>query len=349
MTQSGKSWHRWVIFCGLIGVLIYAIVIPVVWQFWPWNPNQPAIIELTPATFLEKINQRLIEFFFAFLFFFTGATVGSFLNVVAYRMPRGQSVVFQPSRCPSCDRRLSPRENIPVFGWLLLNGKCRFCGIAISPRYPIVEAITGIVFLILYFVQLISGGANLPNWTVYPYKGVIWILLYTKWDMLALYFYHSMLFTWLIIFALFAWDRQPVPRRSLIIGTMILLIPQLLLPYLNLYTFRFGLNETFNIAATAAIGGTTGWFAAVLLKLVTRKSDWKKSLYLQEPISAALMFTGLTLGVRALAGILLMLVIWRSFCWVTRLQFFWHSIPLVGWWAILALIHHSYWRQIVGQ
>ncbi|HTL90224.1 MAG TPA: prepilin peptidase [Leptolyngbya sp.] len=84
------------------------------------------------------------------LVFFIGASIGSFLNVVIYRLPAGLSLIYPPSRCPHCLTRLRKRENIPVFGWLRLKGKCSHCKRAIAPRYPIVEAATGLVFLTVF-------------------------------------------------------------------------------------------------------------------------------------------------------------------------------------------------------
>jgi leader peptidase (prepilin peptidase)/N-methyltransferase len=72
-----------------------------------------------------------------------GATIGSFLNVVAYRLPRAESLVHPGSRCPGCGTAIKVYDNVPVFGWLLLRGRCRSCRNAISPRYPIIEALTG--------------------------------------------------------------------------------------------------------------------------------------------------------------------------------------------------------------
>jgi leader peptidase (prepilin peptidase) / N-methyltransferase len=71
-----------------------------------------------------------------------GATIGSFLNVVAYRLPRHESLISPGSRCPGCATAIKPYDNLPVLGWLLLRGRCRCCGMAISLRYPTVEAIT---------------------------------------------------------------------------------------------------------------------------------------------------------------------------------------------------------------
>ena len=71
-----------------------------------------------------------------------GATIGSFLNVVAYRLPRHESLIRPGSRCPGCGTAIKPYDNLPVIGWLLLRGRCRGCRTAISPRYPLVEATT---------------------------------------------------------------------------------------------------------------------------------------------------------------------------------------------------------------
>jgi len=77
-----------------------------------------------------------------------GLAIGSFLNVCIYRLPRGESIVSPPSRCPSCDQALRWFDNVPVLGWLLLGGRCRSCRAAVSSMYPVVEAATSVVFLL---------------------------------------------------------------------------------------------------------------------------------------------------------------------------------------------------------
>ncbi|WP_375488665.1 prepilin peptidase [uncultured Jatrophihabitans sp.] len=76
-----------------------------------------------------------------------GLAVGSFLNVVIHRVPRGESVVSPPSHCPRCHSRIRSRHNVPVFGWLVLRGRCFDCELPISARYPLVEAATGALFV----------------------------------------------------------------------------------------------------------------------------------------------------------------------------------------------------------
>ena len=88
----------------------------------------------------------------ALLFAVFGLAVGSFLNVCIYRLPRKESLNWPGSHCTSCDRRLSWYENIPLASWLTLRGRCRTCATPISAMYPIVEAITGLVFVAAFLL-----------------------------------------------------------------------------------------------------------------------------------------------------------------------------------------------------
>jgi leader peptidase (prepilin peptidase)/N-methyltransferase len=83
-----------------------------------------------------------------------GLLIGSFLNVVAWRLPRGESLVKPRSKCPGCGTQLKAYDNIPVFSWLVLRGRCRGCGEKISARYPVVEAITAALYATVVAVTL---------------------------------------------------------------------------------------------------------------------------------------------------------------------------------------------------
>src|SRR5262245_34687531 len=99
-----------------------------------------------------------IQLLFAFAF---GACIGSLINVLVYRLPLGLDVVRATSHCPSCQTKLTWRENIPVFGWLLLKGRCKFCRSPISPEYPIVETLVGLLFAFTYFLLYSYPDRNL--------------------------------------------------------------------------------------------------------------------------------------------------------------------------------------------
>lgn len=80
------------------------------------------------------------------LVFIFGLLFGSFLNVVIYRVPRGESIVLPASHCPGCGHQLAWRDNIPLISYMIQRGKCRYCGVSISAEYPLVEAVTALIF-----------------------------------------------------------------------------------------------------------------------------------------------------------------------------------------------------------
>lgn len=87
------------------------------------------------------------EWFYRVALFLFGIVFGSFGNVVIWRLPRGESLSHPGSHCPECDTLIHWYDNVPVLSWLLLGGKCRFCGTPISPRYPLVEILSGLLWL----------------------------------------------------------------------------------------------------------------------------------------------------------------------------------------------------------
>jgi len=89
-----------------------------------------------------------------------GLLLGSFLNVVIWRLPRGESLVRPGSACPSCGAPVRPWDNVPVLSWLLLRGRCRDCGAGISARYPLVEAFTAVLLVL----AVLDAGADRDAW-----------------------------------------------------------------------------------------------------------------------------------------------------------------------------------------
>ena len=82
-----------------------------------------------------------------------GLAIGSYLNVVIYRLPRGESTVRPGSRCPACGDYIGPLDNLPIISFLFLRGRCRKCGASISPLYPMIELLTGLVFALLIYLH----------------------------------------------------------------------------------------------------------------------------------------------------------------------------------------------------
>jgi leader peptidase (prepilin peptidase) / N-methyltransferase len=134
---------------------------------------------------------RCMWVFFVFAF---GACAGSLINVLVYRLPLGLNVATVGSRCPACGTKLTWRENIPVLGWLLLRGRCRFCKSPISPEYPMVEALVGVMFAatfaMWYFIPPAGWGGNV-------WLGINWGLAAPEWARSDVFAHsHAPLTTW---------------------------------------------------------------------------------------------------------------------------------------------------------
>src|SRR3954467_5995478 len=86
-----------------------------------------------------------------------GLIIGSFLNVVAYRLPLKETIAYPASHCPSCETPLKPYDNVPVVSWLVLRGDCRGCGARISPRYPARELLTALAFIVIVLVNGVNA------------------------------------------------------------------------------------------------------------------------------------------------------------------------------------------------
>ena len=138
-----------------------------------------------------------------------GACIGSFLNVVIYRVPVGLSILYPPSRCPHCLRQLAPRDNIPVIGWFLIKGKCRYCHTSVSWRYPAIEALTAFLF-----------------WCVAAYFG-------TSLGLPTLCFY-ALFLSWLLALSLIDIDTMTLPNSLTQSGLILGLIYQGSLAFVNI-------------------------------------------------------------------------------------------------------------------
>jgi len=151
---------------------------------WKLSRSDPEI------SYQIKFVQRTVEYCFVFWFFYLGASIGSFINVVASRTPRGKTIVTRGSHCPFCDTPLSMLDNSPVFGWIMLRGRCRACRIPISPRYLIMEIVVGSCFMILGAVELIGNGVNLPYRDWQFGAGIVSTVFYPKWDLIGAFVVH---------------------------------------------------------------------------------------------------------------------------------------------------------------
>ena len=141
---------------------------------------------------------------------FLGSCFASFLNVVAWRVPRGRSILGS-SHCPHCDAKLSFRDNIPIFGWLNNDGKCRGCVAPIAVRYLIVELLLGVTFLLLFVVEVVLGGQNLPLRPDLQNVGIEFVLFAPNWPLILTFAYHAALMCGLFTIAVIASEHKRIP------------------------------------------------------------------------------------------------------------------------------------------
>ncbi len=338
----------------VLAFVVYMIAIPTVG--WIVERLQPPRVahQLEELSLLEQVRLRSMEAMTAFWFFAVGATIGSFVNVVVYRMPRGQSVVFRRSCCPACDSQIKSRDNLPIFGWLLLEGRCRECRAAISPRYPIVESIAAALFLLLFVVELISGGANIPVRQPNFYHGVVWIIFYTKWDLVGLYLYHCFLLSVLLTWSLIDLDRQRVTAGVKWFVGVCLFLPPLIWPnllpvplhpasdrWLDQAWIAAGLSSMTGGIVGAALGGLIG--SALSLRSATGSGRFGDPATATH-ITSGLAFAGLGLGWQAAVVIGLLTVAIGSAVMPLTHYRRWPQPSWTGCLLAAFVLHHVLWR-----
>jgi len=164
--------------------------------------------------------------------FAVGGIVGSFLNVVVYRLPLGISIVYPPSRCPKCGKHIRWFDNVPIFGWIMLRGRCRQCHDPISVRYPIVEAVTASMFARL-------AVAELPQF-------------------LAIYPYHLLLLCTLLCAGLIEYDGHRPPLRLFVPALLVGVVAPLVWPALRPLTMWPDLPASLKGAVDGLAGVAVG-------------------------------------------------------------------------------------------
>ncbi len=158
---------------GAVALFVLAIVayVGISTLVTAWTPPRRGVPQSAYLVFLA----RSLDVTLAVWFFAVGASIGSFLNVVAYRVPLGRTLGGH-SACPYCTEPIAATDNIPVFAWLRLRGRCRTCRLPISIQYPLVELAVGLVFLFAYFSEFGIASSNLPGTPPRPMGlGLVWM------------------------------------------------------------------------------------------------------------------------------------------------------------------------------
>ncbi len=271
--------------------------------------------------------------------FALGGAVGSFLNVVVYRLPAGMSVIRPGSHCPRCKRSIRWHDNVPIVGWFVLGGRCRDCQAAISARYPAIEAFTALVFLGLGSLELLTHAMNLPVRPVVMSDSLVYPPLGFG-ELSGILAYHLLLVSTLLCGALIAYDGHRLPWQlwipALLVGGIAPTVWPHLRPvpaYVGFDGWWVGLADGF---AGMAVGLLLGRLAAML---------WPS----HDRLGLVAMFgvVGLFLGWQAATAIAVI-------CAAIRLPFHglavfwpsWRSVPPTIWLAATTLAWLLAWKPL---
>jgi leader peptidase (prepilin peptidase)/N-methyltransferase len=211
------------------------------------------------------------------IIFILGLIIGSFSNVCIYRIPKNESIIFPASHCPNCHTPIKAIDNIPILSYLILKGKCRKCGEKISIRYPVVEFLTGAIYLLIF---LIYGRS---------YQTLIYAFLSSS----------------LIIISFIDLDDQIIPDEISLPGIVIGLALSFIVPYISYFNSILGIIVGGGIILLIALAGL-----AIFKKEAMGGGDVKLSAMIGAFIGWKYIMISLFIGffIGAIAGILLILL-----------------------------------------
>lgn len=253
----------------------------------------------------NEFTELPFKIMFLTVIFIFGICIGSFLNVVIIRLPRDESLIKRSSHCMTCGTKIRPIDLIPVFSWIFLRGKCHNCGEKISPRYPIVESLNGILYVLTFMILDINA------------KAIITCLLMSLLIVVGFMDWDTQLIDMKIVIPIFllaipaAIFTDDVPLVHRIIGALAISVPFFIIGEVSRPIIRktkgedfraIELGDTYLMFAAGALLGTQaiivsallGIIAAaifgVIIKLVTKDSKFAFGPYLSIGIAVAMIW-----------------------------------------------------------
>ena len=224
-------------------------------------------LQATASFFLDLFIMHFFVVCAVAYFFYVGATLGSFLNVVAYRLPRQQTLLGS-SACPGCDTRIKMYHNQPIFGWFWLGGRCHNCKMKISIRYLIIECIAATTIGSIALVELFCDGINLinkPRLHLFVFEDM---MINPPWVLISYFLVHTCLLTILMTAALIRFQKNTVPRGLYLFGIVAATVLTILWPItiaFDIHGNASSLNPTIiNNLSSAVVGAVVGLIAGCL-------------------------------------------------------------------------------------
>lgn len=259
--------------------------------------------------FENMLHDEFMELPFKIMFltivFLFGICIGSFLNVVIIRLPRHESLIKRASHCMTCGTKIRPIDLIPVFSWLFLKGKCHSCGEKISPRYPIVESLNGIMYVLTFIILDINAKAIITCLLM----SLLIVVGFMDWDTREIdMIVVGLIFVLSVPAAVFTDD---VTLTSRIIGAFIISVPFFIIGEVSRPIIRKKFDDDFRaielgdtilmfaagallgtqaVIVSALIGIVIAAVGGIILKAVTKDSTFPFGPWLSIGIAIAMLW-----------------------------------------------------------
>jgi len=358
-----KAPNRGIVWGVFLASVALALAVPAV-ELLEGLVTAPKRSFIAEDSWLETLPVVAAGVLIATWIFVFWSLIGSFLNVVVHRLPLGQSVVHGGSRCPRCHTAIKWHDNLPVIGWLNLNGRCRSCDLPIASRYPIIESICAGLCTAIYFRELLSGGANLPGRPPdFQHGGVLKLFPNLEPDLIGLWLYHCGMLCVLLVWGLIAWDGRRVPVRSVLTVVGVAAALPLVFPPLHPLGLTGGPGTSMKAMAdwltqglgVSVAGGAAGLLSGVLLQwLLGRLLHGDASGRAGQPLcpphglASGLAVVGIVCGWQGMLGtmvFLLLACLAQALVWSAVRE--WPTVPTELLLVPATFLHLCAWRPLV--
>ncbi len=237
---------NFIFWSGIVVLVLLMFVLPLTtslliqFNYYPSGKFWNRLLEA-----LQQAQVFVMRVFCWVWIFFVGSCFASFLNVVAWRVPRGKSILGS-SHCPQCNIKLNFRNNLPVLGWMRNGGRCANCELPIPARYLIAELVLGSTFLILFLAQTVTGGMTIPFRTPNLHTGIENILFNPQADLLIMLVFCLVLLSLIFTLAIAATEKFAAPISIVAFGIIVAMGIQCvpLAPGIVDFRFAFQADET---------------------------------------------------------------------------------------------------------
>lgn len=352
----------WWLAASIIGAwLFYVFALPALQPEYPhWVVPKRKIVS---AELDLKMGQRTLlrtcEFLFVGWVFYFGASIGSFLNVVAGRVPEGKTIVYGGSKCPFCNTRLSFIDNMPVLGWLILRGRCRSCRLPIAPRYLIIEIVIGLVFVWLALWQLVRNGANLPHADLNGWQGVTELVFFPNWQMISTFFLHSAMFAVLVMMAVGSTGKKAFPVVAFLVIVSLFAIARVSIassevvawcePWMRIFPKESSgvVSNAISVSVGAVTGALVGWLTSRFL------GSMDSRVLRQHWILESILIGSVTGWQATLTIVIFGVISAQLVAWIRRIRLYPNEesytinpLAMNTCLVVVCMLHHSFWRQM---